>query len=247
MFTGHCPLTGVQIMSTTFTSSLQIRNKGKENNITFPRRSCVLYLYLSWPSQYFKKHRSDLWPVVEKACTFVVTQGRKSKNTVPVRSANTRHQLKSRLNTRRNLSYRNPDVSVGRGDNGHVISRNCWYPMNLRQALPIFKEALTRVQYHQMAGTFWCQAISSLADSLTSTVESGLIRKISAFWSDGNYFNGFLRPPRLAVWIPDKPSAEVQRRQVLRRDVDSDQGINPSSVKTISRKINKARNSCTDV
>lgn len=79
MFTGHCPMTGVQIMSTTFMSSPQIRNRGKENIITFPRRSCVLYLYLSWPSQYFKKHWSDLWPVVENACTFVVTQGRKSK------------------------------------------------------------------------------------------------------------------------------------------------------------------------
>lgn len=32
MFTGHFPMTGVQIMS-TFMSSLQIRNKGKENNL----------------------------------------------------------------------------------------------------------------------------------------------------------------------------------------------------------------------
>jgi len=98
-----------------------------------------------------------------------------------------------------------------------------------------------------MTGSFWCQAISSLADSLTSTVESDFIRKISAFWSDGNDFIRFLRPPSWAVRIPDKPSAEVQGRQAQRRDVDSDQGTNPSSVKTIIRKINKARNSCTDV
>jgi hypothetical protein len=42
----------------------------------------------------------------------------------------------------------------GWGDNGQMISRNCLYLMNLRQALPRFKEALTRVQYHQIAGTF---------------------------------------------------------------------------------------------
>jgi hypothetical protein len=72
MFTGHCPLTGVQIMSTTFMSSLQIRNKGKEDTVTFPWRSCVLYLYLSLSSQNFKKHWSDSCPVVEKRMHILV-------------------------------------------------------------------------------------------------------------------------------------------------------------------------------